>query len=115
MAARHVDNQPPLTTTNPPTAVLAPLNRDTIDYAAVYDVYQNLPPRQRRIVDLLVGRREPKQIAREMRVAVSTVRTQLHTLQSKFDADSNHELALIIANTLYAQAANDSRESSRNN
>jgi DNA-binding NarL/FixJ family response regulator len=85
--------------------ILVPLNREGIDWTWAYEVYHGLPPCQRQIVDLLIGRLEPKQIAYELDITVSTVRTQLQTVRKKLAVESNHEVALIIANALFERAA----------
>ena len=83
---------------------LTPLHREEIDWAAIYRTYCDLPPCERQVLDLLVERKEPKQVAHELGVSWHTVRNQISTLRKKFDADSTQELVILIVIALYEEA-----------
>jgi len=84
--------------------LLAPLNRQSHNWVACYQVYLELPPGERQVLDLLLGRLEPKQVARQLGVSWNTIRNQIQSLRTKFAADSVQELVLIVAITLYETA-----------
>jgi DNA-binding NarL/FixJ family response regulator len=83
---------------------LSPLKREERDWKAIYRTYSDLPKCEHHVLDLLVGRKEPKQVARELGVTWHTVRNQISTLQKKFNADSTQELVILIAVALYEEA-----------
>jgi DNA-binding CsgD family transcriptional regulator len=83
---------------------LAPLNRDEVDWAEVYRVYCKLPPCERKVLDLLVGRCDTKQIARRLQVSPATVRNQIASVKQKLDVDSLSELVGLITIALYEEA-----------
>jgi FixJ family two-component response regulator len=83
---------------------LAPLNRDEVDWAGAYRIYCKLPACERRVLDLLVGRCDPKQIARKLQVAPATVRNQIASVKQKFNVDSLAELVGLITTALYEEA-----------
>lgn len=80
---------------------LRPLKRDEVDWAAIYRTYCELPPGERLVLDLLVGRNEPKQVARQLGVTWNTVRNQIRSVRKKFAADSIQELVILVAIALY--------------
>jgi DNA-binding NarL/FixJ family response regulator len=84
--------------------VLDPLNREQLDWQTKHQAYCELPPCERRVLDLLVGRVEVKRIARELGVSRSTVRTQVDSLKRKLGATSIPDLVSIVTITLYEQA-----------
>ncbi|MCA9145676.1 MAG: hypothetical protein H6823_19780 [Planctomycetaceae bacterium] len=83
---------------------LAPLNRDQVDWGEVYRTYCKLPRCERKVLDLLVGRYEPKQIARQLQVSPATVRDQIASAKHKLDVDSLLELVSLITIALYEEA-----------
>jgi FixJ family two-component response regulator len=86
------------------THSLTPLHREEIDWEVIYRTYSQLPPCERQVLDLLVERKEPKQVAHELGVSWHTVRNQISTLRKKFDADSTQELVILIVVALYEEA-----------
>ncbi len=56
----------------------------------------SLSPRQTEVIQLLFKGHSDKQIARELQIAVPTVRTHLTRLFSRFDLQDRHELILHI-------------------
>lgn len=85
-------------------SVLEPLNREQLDWQTKHQAYCELPPCERRVLDLLVGRVEVKRIARELGVSSSTVRTQVNSLKQKLGATSIPDLVSIVTITLYEHA-----------
>ena len=55
-----------------------------------------LSPRQGKVVQLLFKGRSDKQIARELQIAVPTVRTHLNRLFSRFDLQNRNGLILHV-------------------
>ncbi|MBC8355407.1 MAG: hypothetical protein H8E66_25805 [Planctomycetes bacterium] len=89
---------------------IAPLHLDELDWATVYRIYDRLPPAERRVLDMLVGRKDPKQIACDSGVSSSTVRSQIGSLKHKFDVGSLHELVSIVTITLFTVSEYSSLE-----
>lgn len=56
----------------------------------------SLSPRQAQIIKLLLSGHSDKQIARELHIAVATVRTHLSRLFSRFDIEDRSELILYV-------------------
>jgi len=56
----------------------------------------SLSPRQTEVIQLLFKGHSDKQIARELKIAVPTVRTHLTRLFSRFDLQDRHELILHV-------------------
>lgn len=56
----------------------------------------SLPPRQTEVVKHLFSSLSDKQIARELKIAVPTVRTHLSRLFSRFDVHDRNELILFV-------------------
>jgi DNA-binding NarL/FixJ family response regulator len=55
-----------------------------------------LSPRQAEVVECLFQGRADKQIAFELQISISTVRTYLSRLFSRFDVQDRHELVLYV-------------------
>ena len=83
---------------------LAPLNREQVDWPEVYRIYCKLPPCERKVLDLLVGRYGTKQIARRLQVSPATVRNQIASIKEKCAVDSLSELVGLITIALYEEA-----------
>ena len=83
---------------------LAPLKRAEQDWAGVYRMYCDLPPREHEVLDMLVGRREPKQIAQELRVSRATVRNQIANIKRKFAVNTLQELVSLVIVALFEEA-----------
>ncbi len=83
---------------------LSPLNLEQVDWRAKYDAYIELPPGQRRVLDLLVGRFEIKRIASQLEVSNSTVRSHVDSLKRKLGARSLPDLVSIVTIALYENA-----------
>jgi DNA-binding CsgD family transcriptional regulator len=83
---------------------LAPLNRDEVDSAEVYRTYRKLPPCERKVLDLLVGRHDTKQIMRRLQVSPTTVHNHIASVKHKFDVDSQARLVGVITIALYEEA-----------
>jgi FixJ family two-component response regulator len=83
---------------------LAPLNRGETNWDEVYRTYCKLPACERRVLDLLVGRCRPKQIARKLQVSPATVRNQIASVKQKFYVDSLAELVGLFTTALYEEA-----------
>lgn len=66
-------------------------------------VYECLPPRQRKILDLLLNRVPAKQIARRLAISVKTVHAQLAILRDKFEAASSQDLIIVVLRGLYQE------------
>jgi DNA-binding CsgD family transcriptional regulator len=53
----------------------------------------DLPPRLKQVLDLLLAGRAPKQIAKELRLSVHTVRDHIRRLYDRFGVDGREGLA----------------------
>lgn len=83
---------------------LAPLNCHEVDWVEVYGVYTALPPREREVLDLLVGGRLQQQIACQLSISHETVRVHCASIRKKFSVSSLPNLVRIIICALYEEA-----------
>lgn len=73
------------------------------DQSDLRRTYERLPPRQREVLDLLLGRQTAKQIARRLGINVKSVHGQLAKLRIKFGADSSQDLIIVVLRALYQE------------
>ena len=83
---------------------LAPLNHEAVDWADVFQRYRKLPPRERQVLDLVIGRRSQKQIASELQISHATVRNHVASIKQRFSAPTLPDLAILITGALFEEA-----------
>ncbi len=71
------------------------------DWNEIYRVYRELPPREREVAELLINGRDPKQIARQLRLRWTTVRNYIAKLKQRFQTESTQQLVILIVRALY--------------
>ena len=73
------------------------------DLSELRQILEDLPPREREVLDLLLGRLAPKQIARRLGTRVKTVHGQLASLRAKFEAASTPDLIILVLDAMYQE------------
>jgi DNA-binding CsgD family transcriptional regulator len=94
---------------------LAPLNCHEVDWLEVYAVYTALPPRERQVLDLLVGGQLQQQIAGRLNISHETVRVHCANMRKKFSVNSLPNLVRRVVCALYEESRRVETESRNTN
>ncbi len=72
-----------------------------LELSEVQQIYENLPPREREVLELLLNRLAPKQIARRLGTSAKTVQNQIDNLRHKCSAASTTDLIILVLRALH--------------
>jgi two-component system response regulator FixJ len=72
-----------------------------VNWGKLHCIYSELPPRERQVLDLLVGGLEFKQIAASLGSRPATIRVQLAKLRQKFGVQTNQQLVILVVRMFY--------------